>query len=543
MLQHLHIHNYVLIQNVSIDFSKGFNVLTGETGAGKSLIVDSLNFLCGQRITGNVIGNYDDKTYVEALFKIENPKLIPLLEEQGFEIEDELIVSREINNKGKNICRINNRLINVTLLKEIMSHLMDIHSQYETMLLLDTKNHINLLDSYIKSDLLLDGYHKEYDLYLTINKQINELKNTKLDPDMLAFSKQLLEELQQFNPNIDEYQELTDKIKVLTDREKHRESLKTMKYLLSGDDRILESLYSLREYIATIDSLKDYVESINTSYYEIEALGDYIDSELSETFDEYEFNTLNERLIQYNKYIKKYGSIEDIMLKIDELNEYISNYDNYDYELSRLENDRIKAYNSLMESGNVLRLYRQNNKDKLEKNIIKLLKQLHLKDARFHIEIDDSEPSYNGIDTIKFKASMNKGMTLEDIDKVASGGELSRFMLAMKYILSETMAYETIILDEIDTGVSGEVANAMGLMMKELSNHVQVISITHLPLVARWADSHFNILKDSDKQQTYTDIIELDGTQRIENLAYMMTGQLNETSLQSAKELLEKEHN
>lgn len=539
MIQQLNVHNFVLLKDVTLDFSSGFNVLTGETGAGKSLLVDAMNFISGKRLTADIIGPHDDKTYVELFFSDIPDILISLLDEYGIDYSEGLIISREMNLKGKGNVRVNGRLIQVSQLKNIMSYLLDIHSQNETQFLLNDKYHLGFLDQYINSDSLLSLYKEEYQIYRRIQKDIHHLSNNELDPDMLEFSKQLLKELEAFNPSIDDYEEIRNKVKIMESLEKNKELLKEIKFYLKGDGKTLESLYNVVNILESSSIFESNLDTFKNLYFELEAASEeLIDTFNLENFSEYEYNSLNERLIEYNKYIKKYVSVEGILQKIEELSIYINNIEQYDDKLQELESQLEKSTKTLQQHGHKLHEYRLKNKNKLENHISEILTGLQLENAIFSIDIQETEFINTGIDSISFLVSMNKGIPVAPLSKVASGGEISRFMLALKVAFSNTMQGMTLILDEIDTGVSGSVGMKIGQTMKELGSVLQVISITHLASVAACGESHFNIRKNEVDDVSITEVILLNEQERIEELAYIMSGMLNKSTIDTARNLL-----
>lgn len=540
MLLNLYIKNFILIEEINLSLSDQFNVFTGETGAGKSLFVDALNFVSGQRSTSSVVGKHDEKCTVEAVFSFnENPSAISLLKEMGlYEDDDVVVFSREMNEQGRSIARINRRVVNLKAVRDVLALTLDIHSQHDTQTLLNEKHHLGLLQSYIHDDFLLNDYQDTYQKYLDKLKEIDALKNTKLDSDELEFSKYILQEIEDLNPSLQDYEALDQELKSLENFEKNKQELDEIESVLTSDVDVLGNLYNLLPLFEKHDALNERYKDV---YYQLEDISNEISSINNDfIFDEYEFQALNNRMISYTGLIRKYGSIDALLSKKEELETNIRNADYFEDVLTDLNNELKEIQSNLDEKALVLSNHRKEKAKELEKLIVKELYDLSLENAVFVLSFKEIPYSKMGIDDVVFKISLNKGIEPDNLSKVASGGELSRIMLGLKGVFSDVQSISTLIFDEIDTGVSGKVALKIGEKMTAIAGKKQVISITHLPAVAVCADHHYLISKSESDDSNITEVHLLENKERIEHLAIMMSGSLNPKSISAAKELLEE---
>ncbi|HZJ87414.1 MAG TPA: DNA repair protein RecN, partial [Erysipelothrix sp.] len=526
---------------INLSLSDQFNVFTGETGAGKSLFVDALNFVSGQRSSASVVGNKGDSSYVEAVFSFKNNEPAnALLKELGlYDEEDDVVVfSREMHHNGRSIARINRRVVNLKSIREVLSLVVDIHSQHDTQFLLNEKNHLNLLQDYVHDAALLQDYQDEYHKYQAKLMEIEDLKSSKLDEDELEFSKFILKEIHDLNPSMEDYENLDERLKQLENFESTKQEYQEIENTLTLDTNVLGHLYHLMPIFEKFEKLE---EQFKDAYFQLEDISTEISSLNNNfIFDEHEFHELNNRMLNYTQLIRKYGNIDALLKKKEELETSIKNADYFDEVLIDLQNELKAIETTLHKKATKLSSLRKEKALELETSIVKELFDLSLENAVFNIEFKPKEYSLDGIDDVKFMISMNKGMDVSYLSKVASGGELSRVMLGLKVVFSEVQSINTLIFDEIDSGVSGTVAFQIGKKMNAISKTKQVISITHLPAVAACADHHYLIAKEDldDTTTTHVNLIENDA--RIEHLAIMMSGNLNEQSLQAAKTLLEE---
>lgn len=538
MLSQIEVYNYVLIDKNSLHLSNKFNVFTGETGAGKSLLVDSLNFVCGQRSSASVVGRYDSFTRVEAVFNLDkNHKVNKLLKDLDLYEEDQLILSREMTQDGRSTSRLNGRISNLSTVREVSSYIIDIHSQHETQYLLKKSMHLDLFDVFCESENLLEKYTKEYKSYQSIKKEKQALLDGVLDPEAIDFARFQLKELEELNPSHDDYDMIESRLNLMKNFEKYQKLNLNINH---GLDKALEHLYEILEFFEQIDK-QDMNSRFKDIYYQLDDLNRDFETDSDElVFDEFEFDSLNSRMFSYSKMIRKYGSLDSMLEKMVDLKKQLNEAADYDYILQDIDKRLLKQEKKLDEAANQLSKHRYKNKSRLEKEIQLELKDLLLENARFEVRIKEKDFDSKGIDDVEFFVAMNKGSEFQELSKVASGGELSRLMLGLKVIFSSIYGISTIVFDEIDTGVSGKAANSIAKKMKDLSKNTQVISITHLSTVASYANNHFLILKEEDKDVNKTVIEEINDGERIKELAMMMSGNINPSSLDAAEVLLKK---
>lgn len=543
MIEQLSVKNYVLFDSCFVDFKQGMNVITGETGAGKSLLIDAIGLLSGDRIKSNVIRKGKDKAFLSMVLT-SNDVVNSILEENGFEVDDQIVISRTILNNNKSTIRINQQITTLAFVKKIVNMLVDIHSQMDTYRLMDTKVQMDLLDTYADVDDLKKQVKEAYQKYSSTLLKLETLKNEEFSDDELAFLTSQLDEINAANILENELDELSEKIRDAENWYKNTEDLSNTLYEMDKDNGALDSLYTLYKQASKSSLLQSYEEQFQNLYYALQN----IDEELKQMRDTHQsdlqdLDTLQNRqyLIKrlYRKYGGSYASLmqtkQSIMDKIDRI---IHRQDVFD----KLEKEKKESLNQYMKLATKLSSQRKKVFKELEDNVMMHCKDLMLENARFKISRVEKKPSADGIDEIEFLVSMNPGQDFSSLHVSASGGELSRFMLALKVVFQATKGIETIIFDEIDTGVSGKVALAMGAKMKELSKKYQVLCITHLASVAVAADVHFLVEKQIKENQTLTSVKELDHDQTIEELAIMTSGQTSEKAIESMQDLWVRIH-
>ena len=554
MLVTLNVKNFAIIDNIQIDFSDGLTVLTGETGAGKSLIIDAIALLFGERASSELVRHGEQKATIEGLFSNYDEKIINLLNEFNLEYDENefLIIKRELYQNGKSLCKINNQSVSLNQLKQISEYIGDIHSQLETFGLINPKNYL----SFLKNDLIdlkLNEYNSELKLYKKIFNQLQSLnkniEENSLKEDYLRFQ---LNELEKANLDIDEVNNLQKELKVLSDSEKVKNLITSIKETYNNSD-LLEKIY---ESISVFDKLSSYDEKflnmkniVEEAYYNLEAVStDKIFNSSIFDFNEDRYNEINDRLGLYSDLKRKYKkTVEELIEYRDSIKSDLDNILNYDNLKEELTIELNKAYNNVLHLALDIRKYRQEIANDLCNNIKSHLLDLQLNNAKFEIifnEIDEKSIIFNndGIDVIDFYVSFNKGEPLKPLSKTASGGELSRFMLALKTILGDSLPMQTKIFDEIDTGVSGSIAYSIGKKLESISKTSQVLCITHLPQVASIAKNHYKISKEIIDNRTFTKIVLLNFEQRIHEIASMLSnGNISENSLKYAEELLKNQ--
>lgn len=565
MLLNLSIRDYALIDNLSISFGPGLNILTGETGAGKSIIIDAVNLIIGERASTDFIRTGSESASVEAVFDYKNPAIEDILTEYGIDAEDDtLIISREVNKEGRSFARVNGRLVPVGVLKKIGKLLIDIHGQHEHQALLDSKNHLNILDS-LGSKIISDSKEKVSELYKKY-RQINSRIST-LEKKYLDFSKQQeilkfeIDELDKAQLLPDEDILLEEEKKVIENAEKIFSALEfayTTLYqnyeIPSINDNLSKVIDSLEDIKGFYKPIENILESLKNILYELEDISFTI-RELKDSvdFDAEKLNTINERLELINRLKLKYGKTIPELLDykanaIAELDNVINTGD--EIKELKIEYEQIKK--SLAENALELSKKRKVVAEKLEQDILKELSDLGMKNVNFKvhmgltedpkgIEIDDKKISVSedGIDNVEFLISTNYGEPLKPLAKIISGGESSRIMLALKSIIAEVDNISCMIFDEIDAGIGGRTAQAVGEKLSKISRTHQILCVTHSPQIASLGDTHFLIKKESTGDTTVTKVYKIDGDKRVDELARMLGGaKITDNTIAHAKEML-----
>ncbi|MDQ0362839.1 DNA repair protein RecN [Breznakia pachnodae] len=540
MIQNLYVKNFVLIDELNLDFHSSFSSFTGETGAGKSLFIDALSILCGARVNSSYIQKGAEKAFIEATVNLpQDHPGIKKLEEAGFSLDDDyIIISREFNIEGKSIARINNRTTTVSLIKEVMGDVIDIHSQHDSQYLLDSKNHLMLLDRFVGEETLVNQVIDLYKNYRNLQKELDVLMNEEFSLDDLEFYKYQLEEIVSFDLKENEVEELELVQKEMSSFEKVSSKLNAAISILesSGYAKVYEAQKELEDLdSSTVTGIKE--EFLN-AYYLIDenliALKEYANTL---EYDEEKFNYVQTRLYDIQKLMRKHGhTYEDVIKKKEEMEEKIAAMENRDGYIADKQRQIDYAYENYTTAASKLSEKRKSASIKLEKQVQKELYDLHLQNAQFHVHFE-LEDSKTGIDKVEFYISMNKGEDPKPLTKVISGGELSRLMLGLKSIFSKLQNIQTIIFDEIDTGVSGNVAYAIGKKMRQLANDTQVFSITHLAPVAAWGNYHYLVEKEEKNGRTVSRIRQLSEEERIIELAAISSNSSSTQALDAAKEL------
>lgn len=544
MLASLTVQNFAIIDNISIDFHKGLTVLTGETGAGKSLIIDAIGLLFGNRASASMIRLGASKAIVEGVFIDCGKKVMSIIEEYGLDSLDDgmIVVKREINDNGKSIVRINGSVVTLNQLSEIAYYLADIHTQLDTKKLFDVNNYVHFIDN--KESLeILDQYQDAFINYKQALQSYQEKeKQLKEDAENLEYLKYQLSELDNANLVEGELESIEQEINELNNYENIFKYLTEIKKLFSTNN-IVEALYNIKHNLSKLKEysdiyVKDYENSENL-YYELQDLEEeLIAKNNSLEFDEKKLERLNARYAFIKELMRKHRmSFEELFNYHQELKERIDNFEKNDIILQDYFKIVKHNYQILKDYTTKLTNKRKENAVVVKKDILATLKTLYLEkvnlDIRFNDYMFDGELTdhifkNDGADIVSFYISFNVGEPLKELSKVASGGEMSRVMLAFKVHLLNNLELSTIIFDEIDTGVSGVVAKSMADKLKIISKKTQVLSITHLPIVAAAADNHLYISKNVKNERTYTNIKELNYDERVEELAKMISSQQND---------------
>ena len=541
MISSLHIRNIGIIEDLSIDFNKGLNVLTGETGAGKTLIIDSLQIISGGRFSKEMIRKGENNSFVElCLYCPENEKAI----------EGNIIVSREININGKNMCKINGRMVTVNELKDFMKQFIEIHGQNDNQNLLDSKLHLKYLDGFIGTEILgkdKEKYRALYNRYLEIKEELKQNygddKERQRKLDLLRYQ---TEEIEQAKLKENEEEGLEEKRNLFLNSEKIVENLTEADNLLS--ENTIDSLSMAIRALEKIESIDKKYEkasnSLKSSYYELQELARDINGYKEDVyFDEEERNNIEERLDIIYSLKRKYGnSIQEILeynKQIQEEIEHIENLEEYNNKL-KIELKKIEKEMNIL--GKKISVVRIEYAEKLSKSINQELVDLEMKNAKINVKVDYKEDEFfkNGKDIVKFYITTNLGEDEKELSKIASGGEMSRTMLAIKKVLADTDKIPVLVFDEIDTGISGKAANSVASKLKAIAKKHQVMCISHLPNIAAVADHNYFISKNVKEERTKTQIKLLKENEVIEEIARISSGEINEVTLQYAYELRNK---
>ena len=543
MIEQLSVKDYVLFKSCIIDFKNGMSVITGETGAGKSLLIDAIGYLSGDRIKSNVIRNGKDKAILSMVLT-SNEKVNAILEENGFEVDDQVIISRTVLNNNKSTVRINQQITTLSFVRKIVNLLVDIHSQMDTYRLMDTSVQMELLDSYAKTMGLKASVNEAYVKYSNVLHELETIKSEEFSDAELEFLTAQLDEIENANVQENELDALNDQIHEAPSWYKNSEDLSSCLYEIDKENGALDSLYTLYKQASKSPILNDYEESFKNLYYSLQS----VDEELKHMRDTHSNDSLDLDSLQSRQYLikklyRKYGGSYTSLMEskksiTDKIDRIIHRQDVFD----KLEKEKEESFTLYMKLANALSLKRKEVFSQLESKVMEHCKDLMLENARFMISCMEKKPSNNGIDDIEFLVSMNPGQDFSSLSASASGGELSRLMLALKVVFQASNGIETIIFDEIDTGVSGKVALAMGAKMKALSKNYQVLCITHLASVAVYANTHYLVNKKTSASETITSVQELDQDKTIQELAVMTSGEASQKAKESMQDLWVKIH-
>lgn len=546
MLDLLHIENIAIIEQADISFRPGFNVLTGETGAGKSIVIDALSAVLGQRASRELIRTGADHAFVSAVFSG-----IPqgLGADLGVADAEEWLLQREIYVDGKNVCRLNGRPMTVTQLRTLGSRLLNIHGQHDGQQLLDEAQHILYLDQYGRYMPLQIAYQEKYSTLQRIENQISALQMDEAEKarriDTLQFQ---IQDLERANLQSGEEEELLERRNLLRNSEKIISAVQGADYCLNGDDQregALSLLRQAQEQLSAVrglgDSFAQLTERINAVYSELYDIAYTVQDKKDELdFAPGELDTVELRCDQLYRLKKKYGAtVEDMMAYLEKCRQELDQIAFADDTLAQLQKHREKALKEALAAARELSQQRKAAAQSLEKQILTELQELNMGSIRFQVAFVEKKLDATGMDEVRFLMSANVGEELRPIQKIASGGELARIMLAMKNVFSQQEKLGTMVFDEVDTGVSGRAAQKVAEKMAKISRQKQVLCVTHLPQLAAMADTHFSVEKGVSGGRTFTRVQELTRQQRREELARLTgSGQTSQTMIDSAEELL-----
>ena len=548
MLELLHIENIAIIEAADIEFAPGFNALTGETGAGKSIVIDSLSAVLGQRTSRELIRTGADKAFVSAAFSGTVPELTETLGIQA-EADGTLLLQREIQTDGKNICRVNGRPVTVGQLRALGAQLLNIHGQHDGQQLLDEEQHIVYLDSFGRAGSLINTYAEKYKHFTDIRRQIGALQMNEAEKNRRVDTLQYqIEELRRAKLTPGEEEELTARRGMLRNAEKFLGAVAGADYALNGDDSGGGALSALRQAQDALggvrhldDAFGQLYERLGEAYSEVYDIAATVEDKRGELdVSPGELDRVESRMDLLYRLKKKYGAtVEDMLDYQARCEAELAQIEDAGDTLVRLEQALSKAEKEARQAAQALSDARKAAAEQLTSQILAELQQLDMGKIRFAVDFAEKPLDRDGMDTVRFLMSANVGEELRPIHKIASGGELARIMLAMKNVLSEQDHVGTMVFDEVDTGVSGRAAQKVAEKMARISRRKQVLCVTHLPQLAAMADTHFSVEKGERGGRTYTEVRRLDREQRRRELARLTGGShVSQTMLDGAEELL-----
>lgn len=551
MLIELNIKNFALIQELSVEFGAGFNILSGETGAGKSILIDTIDYVLGGKFSKDQIRYGEDKTMVEAIFFIENNEIYDVLEEVGIEKDEMLIIRRETTLNGRSLIKVNNRSVILSQLKKIREKLLDIHGQHQNQNLLNKGTHILYIDEfyYDKIKDLLKNYEILRNDYIENINKINALTEKENGEKLADYIKFQIEDIEKANLKVNEEEDLKDEFNMLSNAEKISTSLvKSYGYLNSSSEGIsvLDGLSKVIYELSLIENhselIKEKKVQIEEAFYNLEEVTREIRDIGSEIqYDEDRLAQINERIYTISLYKKKYGnSIQEILDNLKNLKNKYNELVNAEKIIDELKENLIIIEQKMKNIGKKLHDLRIEASKILEVNIKKELSYVGLEKAIIKIEVNlTDEMNLRGYDEVQFLVSANPGEPLKPLEKVLSGGELSRIMLALKCVFVDKDKIPTLIFDEIDTGISGAIGKRVGEKMYEVSLKHQVLCITHLPQIAALSDNHYFVSKNVLEGKTFTSIKMLERKDKIREIAKMIGGdEISEVAIENASEMV-----
>lgn len=551
MLVVLNIKNFALIQELSVEFGAGFNILSGETGAGKSILIDTIDYVLGGKFSKDLIRYGEDKTYVEAIFDIENDEIYTLLNDLNIEADELLVVSRETTISGKSIIKVNGKTIVLSQLKKIREKLLDIHGQHQNQSLLSKGTHILYLDEYNSENIspLLEQFEIFKNRYSEIEDKINELKGNEDREKLLDYIKFQIEDIEKAKLKPGEEEDLREQYNILANAEKISSSLINSYNYLNNNPQGNSVLELLSKVISELshsemhlEKIKDKRVQVEEAYYLLEeSTRDIRDIANEVYYDENELSAINERIYEISLYKKKYGnSIDEILQFLEKLKNQYDEFINSEEIILKLKKELSVIEKEMKDIGLKLHEFRCMSAKDLEVRIKEELSYVGLEKAIINIDVNLSEEANSrGYDDVQFLISANPGEPLKPLEKVLSGGELSRIMLALKCVFVDKDKIPTLIFDEIDTGISGAIGKRVGEKMYQVSIKHQVLCITHLPQIAALSDNHYFVSKKVENGKTFTQIKMLNEEDKVCEIAKMIGGDnLSDVAIDNSREMV-----
>ncbi|MCD3244363.1 DNA repair protein RecN [Clostridium botulinum C] len=553
MLLQLNIKNFALIEELTINFEKGFNVLTGETGAGKSILIDAINYVLGGKFNKGLIRTGENRTFVEAIFDIENSAVVNMLKHMDISFEDLLIISRETFKSGKSVVKANGKSLLISDIRKISNILINIHGQHDNQELLNSSKHIYYLDKF-GEELLndpLNNYKNNYEELLQIDNKIKEFGIEDGEKEKLMdFLKYQIEEIESLKLKSGEDKKLEEQYSILNNAEKINNALSESYNILYNSSDNYTSIYDLLNKVIReirsvenhMEKVKEIADSLEECYFNIEQnITDIRNIQNTVIYDKNELELINSRIFQIDSLKRKYGStIDDILLYKDKIQNQFDEMNNSSKIIEKLKIKRNNIIKKLRKQAKIIHNIRLDVSSILEKRIKEELDYVGLEKSVLKINVNFKDDFYmNGCDKVKFLISTNPGEPLQPLDKVVSGGELSRIMLSLKTAFVDKDEIPSVIFDEIDTGISGRVAQRVAEKMYLISRGHQVFCVTHLPQIASMSDNHFLVSKDVKNGKTYTNIVPITNEEKESEIARMIGGsEITELTLKNAKEMV-----
>ena len=554
MLSELYIENLAVIEKATIDFSDKLNVFTGETGAGKSILINGINAILGQRVTKDIVRTGTDKAVISALFTDIGDNVLQVLDELGISAEDgQLFLTREIRSDGGSVARVNSRAVNVSVLKAIGETLVTIHGQHDNQILMAPERHIEILDSYAESEALIEDYHSSFRELQTIAKKINKIKTEQSKKEFrMAELADIVEEINALNIHEGEDKEIEAELNISKNAVAISEALYMAKQLLSGDDDTDGAVEMTQRASKSVEGYTDIMTEISPIYdrlssaaIEMEDISEEIGSLLdSLDIDPKRYDYLNQRSDELRRIMKKYGpELDDVLTTLENSQNELDELSGAEQSLDELNKEKERLLAEVSKKAKALSDHRKKAGERFVSQVTEELEFLNMPKVKLVVQQKTGKLTINGMDSIEFLISANLGEAPKPIAKIASGGELSRIMLALKNVIAEKDSIGTLIFDEIDTGVSGRAAQKIGIKLKQISRLRQVLCVTHLAQMAVMADNHLLIEKNIQGDRTVTTVRTLDHEQRKYEIARIMGGEnITELMLENAEQYLSLIH-
>ncbi|WP_302510709.1 DNA repair protein RecN [uncultured Ruminococcus sp.] len=555
MLSELYIENLAVIEKATIDFSDKLNVFTGETGAGKSILINGINAILGQRVTKDIVRTGTDKAVISALFTDIGDNVLQVLDELGISAEDgQLFLTREIRSDGGSVARVNSRAVNVSVLKAIGETLVTIHGQHDNQILMAPERHIEILDSYAESEALIEDYHSSFRELQSIAKKINKIKTEQSKKEFrMAELADIVEEINALNIHEGEDKEIEAELNISKNAVAISEALYMAKQLLSGDDDTDGAVEMTQRASKSVEGYTDIMTEISPIYdrlssaaIEMEDISEEIGSLLdSLDIDPKRYDYLNQRSDELRRIMKKYGpELDDVLTTLENSQNELDELSGAEQSLDELNKEKERLLAEVSKKAKALSDHRKKAGERFVSQVTEELEFLNMPKVKLVVQQKTGKLTINGMDSIEFLISANLGEEPKPIAKIASGGELSRIMLALKNVIAEKDSIGTLIFDEIDTGVSGRAAQKIGIKLKQISRLRQVLCVTHLAQMAVMADNHLLIEKNIQDDRTVTTVRTLDHEQRKYEIARIMGGEnITELMLENAEQYLKDADN